>query len=117
MAEKLMKECPYARVVSLENLNKGETLDYRKLWMARLTIRDGEFEYGEDVFIKNAEDIDKANARAVQYVKTFFDDEEAVPVDGADGWYEEKYGYRWIKVASVRQILNFDALISTLEFA
>lgn len=89
-------------------------LEGERLYLARLTIRDGEFEYLEEVFIK-ARSQEKAEVKATKYARENFDDELAKPVDdGSSGWFEEAHGYRWIRVDSVREMESLEAAIKTI---
>jgi len=91
------------------SLLKGE----ERLYLARMTIRDGEYEYLEESFIK-ANNLESAEAKATDYARSNFDDELATPVDYAPGWYEEVHGYRWIRVNSVREMDSLEEAIQTI---
>ena len=91
-------------------LLKGE-----RLYKACLTIRDGEFEYLEETFVK-AKSIESATAKMADYARRNFDDEElAKPVDdGSLGWYEEPHGWRWIKVSSIREMCSLEEAVKSI---
>ncbi len=89
-------------------LKEGEML-----FLARLTIRDGEFEYLSEVFIK-APSIESAKGKATDYARCNFGDEPAIPLQEAPGWYEEAGGYRWIRVDSVREMADLEEAVRTI---
>ena len=89
-------------------LEEGE-----RLYLARLTIRDGEYEYLEEVFIK-AQSLEKAEVKATEYARKNFDDELAKPVEDGSKWFEEAHGYRWIRVDSVREMNSLEEAISLI---
>lgn len=89
-------------------------MDFPELWKATIEVRDGEYEYSDDIFIKGAATEEEARKEAEWQARHWFDDEEAKPVPETPGWFEEANGYRWIRQTRLTKITTLEELLASL---
>ena len=93
-------------------------MEFADLWKAHVVVMDGEFEYGEDIFIRGAKDIDQATKEADSFARNYWDEGEEMKetsmLPEGSGCYEEGHGYRLVKRQSVEQIRTLGELMDAL---
>ena len=79
--------------------SKKEINKMNKIYLGHITTRDGDFEYGDDMFVE-ATNIDEAMEKLTEYARLSFDGETlAEPYEDGSKWYEEPDGYRLVRVS------------------
>ena len=93
---------------------------YSDLWICHEEVRDGEYEYGSEFFVR-ASSCEEAEKKAWHYIKDnyFWHDEgeEEKPASAymnESGWMEEPSGYRLFRVSSIRKVSNLQDILNVL---